>query len=102
MCSKTRKDGAKPKLTISDKLSSSLPVSVLDFNNLATIPSRKSKTAASNIKLIPSLICPLDIKTTDKLPENKFSRVIKLGICLTADFKIKTGVCNILYKNKLN
>ena len=77
--------GAIPKLIRSASESNSFPISEYAPNARAVIPSRKSNTAAMKIKYADHNGNPSNDKIIDKLPDNKFKEVIKLGRNLNID-----------------
>lgn len=79
-------DGSSPKLTTSERESSSLPTSEYAFNNLAAKPSQKSQTAAASIMTKESSSLPSKANTIPTAPQRKFPQVIVFGIFLTIVF----------------
>ncbi len=66
---------------MSDKESNCSHKGFETFNNLAAAPSIKSKMAARQINTPAQIRCPSMAKIVANTPDDKFSVVIKLGIC---------------------
>ena len=74
-------EGRTPKLTTSDRESSSFPTSEYAFRSLADKPSQKSKTAARSISTNAVSSFPSKENITPRTPQRRFMEVILLGIC---------------------
>ena len=75
------KPGATPEVTISARESNCFPNSLFTFNIRAANPSKKSKKIPINTN--KAAICKLfkEAAKTATTPQNRFSSVIKFGIC---------------------
>jgi len=90
--------GATPKLTISASESSSFPISDLTCNRRAVIPSKKSKTIPTRIRIAAAVNSPYIARKIASVPEITFIQVIRLGICflitniliISIDISVKT------------
>jgi len=80
--------GATPNETTSARESSCFPISEYAFKSFAAKPSRKSKTAAAQIKMAAKTKCPSMAKIVATEPETRFSEVIKFGIFLIIVFNV--------------
>ena len=74
--------GAKPKVTMSAKLSKSFPIEEETFNKRAKKPSKKSNTIERPIKYEPKIKSPSKILIIDKQPQSKLQQVIAFGMCV--------------------
>ncbi|MPM76239.1 hypothetical protein SDC9_123236 [bioreactor metagenome] len=83
---KTADAGATPKLTMSAKESNSTPILEETPSDRAVHPSKKSKAAASMTHMTTAEKFPLNAMTMAIQPENRFSKVIILGICFFIPF----------------
>ena len=75
-------EGARPNVIKSAKLSSCLPISPLDLNNLAKKPSKKSRNAPKMMQVDDKVKLPPKAKRIAKIPNTKFPKVIRLGMYL--------------------
>jgi hypothetical protein len=73
--------GATPKLTKSDRESSSFPMSEYESSNLEKNPSRKSKIIAASISHEAVTRSLFKVKIIAAKPEARLREVMKLGIC---------------------
>ena len=73
--------GAIPKLTMSARLSSSLPISEYAFSKRADKPSTKSKIMAASTSQEAVIIKPFTAKIIAINPDARLSDVIKFGKC---------------------
>ena len=75
-------EGAKPNVIKSAKLSSCFPISPLTLSNLAKKPSKKSRNAPKMMQVEAKVKLPPKAKRIAKIPNDKFPKVIRLGMCL--------------------
>ena len=75
-------EGAKPNVIKSAKLSSCFPISPLDLSNLAKKPSKKSRNAPKRMHVEANVKLPPKAKRIAKIPNARFAKVIRLGMCL--------------------
>jgi len=90
-----RKDGTNPNVTQSASESSCFPSGDDTFNRRATMPSKKSNTAAMKMKRHANSILEV---TKAMHPQSKLPRVMKLGM-LDLMFKIDNFLRKIIIRN---
>ena len=66
----------------SARLSSCFPISLVDLSNLAQKPSKKSRNAPKIIHVEAKVKLPPKAKRIANIPNTRFPKVIRLGICL--------------------
>ena len=87
-------EGATPKLIRSAKLSSCFPKSPLTLNNLASIPSKKSKNWPIIMNIPASVKCAWNARNIAINPQLKLESVKILGICFWILKKYGYLLCN--------
>ena len=73
--------GTTPKVTMSAKESSCLPISDCILSNRATKPSRKSNTNAATTRMIPNSFSSFKKAIIALQPQSKLREVMALGMC---------------------
>ena len=90
--------GAIPKVVMSAIESSCFPNLLFILQYLATNPSRKSNNAPVKMQSEAILKLPWKAKIIEKIPQQRFVRVIKLGIFFVRVFTVNKNMIIFVIK----